>query len=385
MNGQVVAAVSSSLVVIDLDRPARWRLPDGLETTAHAAVHTPAFSPDGTRVAFVGDLPTSGSNLRVLEVATEDPVIQLTHGAASEGLIRYLSWAPDGERIVYHRHWFGDGDYGSRLHILDHRSGEDVVVFDTADSSEHGFADWFAYGASWSPDGNKILFAGVVGEPDLRGGNGYLASTPLHVLHLDRGNAVEDLGPDNVAADGRIWVIGNARWSPDGSKLALISQDYFPRTGASYGSLGGVWLRIMDSDGSNRRTLFHLPSALSYDVGGPALGWSRDGRFIVFAITGHLVSLDTETAALERLPLSAGLFDPDCVPPGAPIPPPQRVFQPRKIAPLVRYLVRGAGAGSKIFVDPLWDPPLPTTLALAAFVLGYTVGRWQGLRVSARR
>ena len=105
---------------------------------------TPAWSPQGDRIAFSTQGPKSFSDRRIegiysVGIDGKTRVCLWEHPFRYRGaeLVRYPSWSPDGKRIAFHRH--------ERLYTVN------------ADGAD---ADWLLNGQrpAWSPDGSRIAF-----------------------------------------------------------------------------------------------------------------------------------------------------------------------------------------------------------------------------------
>jgi hypothetical protein len=151
-------------------------------TPASADYHSPTWTPDGTRIAYVVGL----FNPRI-HVMNAD-------GTGSVGVARGADpgWSPNGQRLVFSRDF--------RLYSVD-ADGSNEMLFPTADEV------WY-HSPAMSPDGTRIAF---VHSPDpdwtpwqvhVRYAAG-AASTPL-LLRIHSG-----------AAESK------ASWSPDGTRIAL--------------------------------------------------------------------------------------------------------------------------------------------------------------------
>jgi Tol biopolymer transport system component len=133
------------------------------------AVSTPAWSPDGARIAFAGDVCECGWDIYVMN---EDGTgkSSLTSGDAP-------AWSPDGNKIAFNRAggiWIMNPD------------GTGQTLIQSAGITP-----------AWSPDGTKIAFQ--------RGGN-------IFVMNAD-GSAETQLTTASA-------IEGEPNWSPDGTKIA---------------------------------------------------------------------------------------------------------------------------------------------------------------------
>ena len=185
----------------------------------------PAWSPDGTRVAFVTRLDEDGMRLYYVEVETGN-IVRFPFGG--DGLSG-PAWSPDGSKLAY-------VSYSNiRVNNLDGT----------------GFAQLTnsGYAPAWSPDGSRIAFSST------RDGN-----SEIYVMNAD--------GTGQTRLTNHAAQDGNPYWSPDGSKIAFTSYRD-----------GNPEIYKMNADGTGQTRLTNNAA----DDTHPA--WSGDGAKIVFSST----------------------------------------------------------------------------------------------------
>lgn len=186
-------------------------------TGARANDMSPAWSPDGTRLAFSSNRDGQ-YDIWIIDVDGANPK-NLTGGSGSTGTSP--AWSPDGSEIAYMSTSgefsdlalvSSDGSFSRRL-TLDGESGIDP---------------------SWSPDGTKLAYAKRRGD-----------NREIWVVNRD--------GSDDTNLTGSLEEDHfSPSWSADGRQIAFSAA-----SGALRSSDVRVDIRIMDADGRNQVNLTH--------------------------------------------------------------------------------------------------------------------------------
>ncbi|MEE6288301.1 hypothetical protein V2J52_11610 [Georgenia sp. MJ173] len=210
------------LMTVDLSDPGATPEPLPSGWTDGTSDDEPAWSDDGSRIAFTRDIIDEGTGvqLRVVDAVTgevTDPLAELglTHDEVFGPLaVGSPAWSPDGARIVFDVSGEGPG----QLWILDLEEELLLNVVGTDGEPVLG------HGGAWSPDGSRLalldqgliggpLVAGALGEPDTAAGTVMIDADVVY-------------GP--VSNDPRIglWGMQEPAWSPDGTEIAVVAENY---------------------------------------------------------------------------------------------------------------------------------------------------------------
>ncbi len=286
-DGKTIAYVRRSAdVMSDRIRGAIWLVDvaSGQQRpliTGPGSYGAPRWSPDGTRLAYIGGDET-GTQLWVRWIASAagTRVTQLPDAPET------IAWSPDGKAIAYTMRVPGEGPaLGKPLAKPEGAKWADPVeVYDRAtyrtDEGGYikpGFSHLFLVPAdggaprqltfgnfddngplAWTPDGKSILFSAI------RKDNWETEFNDSEVYALDIASGklsalTSRYGPDQVLAV-----------SPDGQKIAYVGFDDTHRT------YENAELYVMNRDGSGARSL-----SAAQDISIDNAAWAADGKSLV--------------------------------------------------------------------------------------------------------
>ena len=193
-------------------------------------------------------------------------------GESMDGEVRVYSFSPDGKKILFGIHPFGNPQPTS-LWIMDSGGSNREKIIDVV---EERFED-----ALLSPNGKEILFRTSVDKP-VDHSESSLTIYSLWMMNLDGSNKKR-------LVDGTRGSVEGVSFSPDGSKILLLINETAPtKTLQKIESLNYYFLWIMDAEGNNKKNLgVRVKGWLE-----PGSSFSPDGDKILFiALTSEGRSL----------------------------------------------------------------------------------------------
>jgi len=254
----------------------------------------PHLSPDGKIVAYVVtkiDRAQNRRNSSIWMVATDGsrPPWQFTTSPQSASSPR---WSPDGQSLAFtsarpdNQASAGSAEQPRpQVYVLSMVGGEARRVT----SLKNGVSNF-----QWSPDGNRLVVVSRIGPSDGRteskdrsdvrhyknssykfNDSGWFDDrrTHLWVVDIKAGNAKQ-------ITEGDDWNDSDPQWSPDGTKLAFVSN----RSGKEYEDNRNSDVWVISATGGS------LTKISDHDESDNSPRWSPDGRTIAF--TGELHDRD---------------------------------------------------------------------------------------------
>ena len=229
---------------------------------------SPAFSPDGRRLAFVRQQSYKrGGMLYVLDLDDDlVPSGEPRRFAPGHQAVGSPAWTPEGNEIVF---FAARTEWNSAIWRMPaHHGAEPSLVYPVANQSTLSIA------RNRSPNGVRLVY--------------WAQSHDSNIWRIRLSESGTD-PPDKDRFISSTWRDGQPQYSPDGRLVAFISA----RTGAEE-----LWL--CDSDGSNAHPITKLNAAI---VGFPR--WSSDSSRIVFharlEVQADIYVIDVDERLLRSL------------------------------------------------------------------------------------
>ena len=253
-------------------------------TNAKKSSQSPAWSPDGSKLAFISDRTDKRQIYLISPQGGEaDALTSVEDGVSS------FAWSPDGKTIAYtateakpaaikdRDKKYGEFQVVEQDHRMTHLFTIDVATRATRTLTSGSFN---VGSFSWSPDGKSIAFDHRVNPALANSGSADISI--LTVADASVRTLVTQEGPDSHPV-----------WSPDGSRIAFETAMANP----AFFYTNGLIATVPASGGT--------PTVLSaaFDEDPSIVAWKPNGLFFSASARtySYLYKLDPDTKAVTRL------------------------------------------------------------------------------------
>jgi Tol biopolymer transport system component/DNA-binding winged helix-turn-helix (wHTH) protein len=226
--------------------------------------YSPAFSPDGSQVAFAWDSGRSdgaGPFDLYAKVIGSERVEQLTHHPAAWVV---PAWSPDGRNIAFAREDAGE----SGIFMVSARGGPERKLAGATFCKVSP-----TISLNWSPDGRQLLYAGLDG---------------MHLLTPENGETRSVTKPPQCGA------AYSPAFSPDGQWIAFscfLDESYD--------------IHVLPAKGGTSTVLTRVKSSPPFP-----LAWSADSKRIVYSENWNLFEISSNGGKPQRLMFAHDAFQP---------------------------------------------------------------------------
>lgn len=181
----------SSIWLVEVDGNEITQMPF---TDANNSEFEPAWSPDGTKIAFATLNQDDASDIYVVDTEGGTERARVTY-TVEDAFAYEPQWSPDGTQIAF---------------TLEEDGNRNIIVVDSDGCGlmrvTHTEGEDSAWTPRWSPDGTRIAFTNAV--------NG---TRDIYVVDPDGSDLIQIT---RTAGDARTW---KPEWSPDGAAIAFVS------------------------------------------------------------------------------------------------------------------------------------------------------------------
>ena len=237
----LISPTAQTLFVMDADGSNRRRLPLAAGGKGNVSNFWPAWSPDGTRLAFtrsvIGPHTRTGWADDVYVVDLDGTNLRRV---TTSGTALAPTWSPDGRRIAY----LGvvgaadSSDSSYRLHLVNADGSGDHTLLAASRASWAPGGHAHIWSPAWSPDGRRLAFS----RATRRATKPPRAITEIYVINPD-GTGLRRLTRTTVERPPHTTASFWPAWSPDGKQIVFVS---LPNR-----------IQVMNADGSGLHTVFH--------------------------------------------------------------------------------------------------------------------------------
>src|SRR5215510_4159681 len=248
VNNGRIAFVSSEYGAAGTQSDIYTMNPDGSDrkqlTFSQEYEYQPAWSPDGTKIAFARHIVDGNGGYGYIEIFVMNADGSDQRRLTQSKYDRYPTWSPDGTKIAF---WRIDNitlpSISWRIFVMNADGSDQRAVASPISLAE----------PAWSPDGMKFAVGGTYG---------------IYLINVDGSNRTQIF--DEFAQGNAFFEDHDPAWSPDGSKITFIRCEDANGFGC-WDTPSHLW--EVNADGSN-------PTKLT-DTQVYTHAWSPDGTKII--------------------------------------------------------------------------------------------------------
>ncbi len=262
---------------------------------ANSFLLDPAVSPDGTKIAYVVQLPSqvvdgrydAGSDLWIANRDGSGRALLYEHATAN-ALVRYPQWSNDGHVVAIVQEivdTFGFAEVAYTVQLLDIATGAREKLLDDA----------LAF--ALSPDGTRIAYVRLdAGMKEVFESVAIGGGDPTEIVAAEEG--LQPYNSPRYSPDGETIAFGSAVQTGAAAGVRYITaRTGYAVAGEAFTAVDGlpqdIWL--VDAAGGKPRLLSELKEDL------PALTWSGDGKHIYVLGGTGLFDVNLRNGAARRL------------------------------------------------------------------------------------
>ena len=203
-----------TIFLADADGTGRRRLPVPAGGALRIRNDMPDWSPDEQRIAFTRYVEPTRRFVEsdIFVAGVDGPFLRRV---TRSGVAHSPTWSPDGRRIAYIGPT-GLSGVSQQLHIVDADGTGDRTLESASRISPNSVAHVAVSTPEWSPDGRRIAFArGVAGSP----------ASEIFVINVDGTNLRRLTRHAAPCEATRRCPLNNAgpTWSPDSKRIAFLA------------------------------------------------------------------------------------------------------------------------------------------------------------------